>query len=57
VITLSPTASLGRDRAGATAGTEPDQGEVDVDSPLDRAVAATRRAIWPLNRLDPAGSS
>src|SRR5450759_2769912 len=28
-------------------------GEGDVDSPLDRAVAATRRAVWPLHGLDP----
>jgi acetoin utilization protein AcuC len=31
-------------------------GEGDPDSPLDRAVTATRRAVWPLHGLDPVAT-
>jgi acetoin utilization protein AcuC len=48
-----PPALLGDGTAPSYSHWEP--GEGDVDSPLDLAVAATRRAVWPLHGLDPVG--
>jgi len=48
-----PPVLLGDGTAPSYSHWEP--GEGDVDSPLDLAVAATRRAVWPLHGLDPVG--
>jgi acetoin utilization protein AcuC len=40
---------------GTTSYDHWEPGEGDADSPLDRAVAATRSAVWPLHGLDPVG--
>src|SRR5664280_2210022 len=48
-----PPVLLGDGTAPSYSHWEP--GEGDVDSPLDLAVAATRRAVWPLHGLDPGG--
>src|SRR5664280_1979870 len=48
-----PPVLLGDGTAPSYSHWEP--GEGDVDSPLDLAVAATRRAVWPLHGLRPGG--
>ncbi len=47
----APPTSMGDGEEPSYVAWEP--GEGDADSPLDRAVTATRRAVWPLHGLDP----
>ena len=47
----TPPTSMGDGEEPSYVAWEP--GEGDADSPLDRAVTATRRAVWPLHGLDP----
>jgi acetoin utilization protein AcuC len=47
----APPTSMGEGEEPSYVAWEP--GEGDADSPLDRAVTATRRAVWPLHGLDP----
>jgi acetoin utilization protein AcuC len=49
-----PPVLLGDGGTAAYVRWEP--GEGDPDSPLDRAVTATRRAVWPLHGLDPVAT-
>jgi acetoin utilization protein AcuC len=47
----APPTCMGEGEEPSYVAWEP--GEGDADSPLDRAVTATRRAVWPLHGLDP----
>jgi acetoin utilization protein AcuC len=53
-VTGKPAPTLLGDRDEAPRPDPWDAGDGDPDSPLDRAIAATRHAVLPLHGLDPS---